>query len=370
MAVHRIALDGMGGDHAPGVVVDGAVQAANDFDLEIVLVGQEQALKRELARHKVTGGRLSIHHASQVVEMGESPVQAIKKKKDSSISVCIDLLKQKAVDAVVTAGNTGAAVAASTLNLGLLPGIKRPGIIISLPTLRGISLAIDVGANIDPTPEHLVQYALMADIYSRTIYKKRHPTIGLLNIGEEESKGTDLMKDTYKLLRESGFNFIGNIEGRDFFTGKCDCIICDGFVGNVALKLIEGIIESMAGLIQKELSKNYLAQIGAFLCKPALMSVRRETNYEEAGGAQLLGINGVVIISHGASSSLAIRNAVKKAAQVVELDINGYIVTEVTQRERTRANSLGLADNMPNSLSRSLREEDQPQGGSPFGHKK
>ncbi len=358
MKVHRIAVDGMGGDRAPQAVVDGAVQAANDFDLEVVLVGQEQALKRELARHKVTGGKLSIHHASQIVEMGESPVQAVKKKKDSSISVCIELLKQKSVDAVVTAGNTGAAVAASTLNLGLLPGIKRPGIIISLPTLRGISLAIDVGANIDPTPEHLVQYALMADIYSRTIYKKRHPTVGLLNIGEEESKGTEMMKDTYKLLRESGFNFIGNIEGRDFFTGKCDCIITDGFVGNVALKVTEGIIENLAGLVQKELSSNILAQIGAFLCKPALMSVRRETNYEEAGGAQLLGINGVVIISHGASSSWAIRNAVRKAAQVIEMDVNGYIVSEVTQRDKSRNSSSGISpETLAGSSVRSSKED-------------
>ncbi|MBI4550045.1 MAG: phosphate acyltransferase PlsX [Candidatus Omnitrophica bacterium] len=347
MKVHRIAVDGMGGDYAPAVVVDGAVQAANDFDLEIILVGQEQALKRELSRHKVIGGRLSIHHASQVIDMGESPVVAVKKKKDSSLAVAVDLLKDKQVDAVVSAGNTGAAVAASTLNLGLLPGIKRPGILISLPTLRGISLAMDVGANIDPTPEHLFQYALMADIYSRTIYKKRHPTIGLLNIGEEESKGTDVMKETYKLLRESTINFIGNIEGRDFFTGKCDCIVCDGFVGNVVLKVTEGIIENLTGLIQKELSKNYLAQIGAWLMKPALMSVRRETNYEEAGGAQLLGINGVVIISHGASSSWAIRNAIKKAAHVIESDVNGYIVNEVTQREKNRqANPLPKSEDV------------------------
>ncbi len=360
MKVHRIAVDGMGGDYAPGVVVDGAVQAANDFDLEVVLVGQEQALKRELARHKVIGGRLSLHHASQVVEMGESPVQAIKKKKDSSISVCVELLKQKSVDAVVTAGNTGAAVAAATLNLGLLPGIKRPGIIIGLPTLRGISLAVDVGANVDPTPEHLLQYAIMADIYSRMIYKKRHPTIGLLNIGEEESKGTELMKDTYKLLRESSLNFIGNIEGRDFFTGKCDCIICDGFVGNVALKLTEGIIENLTGLIKRELSKSYLSQIGALLCKPALVNVRKETNYEEAGGAQLLGVNGIMIISHGASSSLAIRNAIKKAAQVIEMDVNGYIVSEVTQRDKNKNAAVSTFAEAPaGSQTRAARDEGQ-----------
>ena len=332
--MHRIAVDGMGGDYAPHVVVQGAVQAANDFELEIILVGQEQALKRELAKYKVTGGRLSIHHAAHVVEMGESPVTAIRKKKDSSISVCIDLLREKAVDGVVTAGNTGAAVAASTIHLGLLPGIKRPGIIISIPTLRGISLAMDVGANVDPTPDHLYQYALMSDIYSRTIYKKRQPTVGLLNIGEEESKGTDVMKESYKILRDSELNFIGNIEGRDFFTGKADCIICDGFAGNIVLKVTEGLMENFSGLIQKELSKNYLAQLGAFLCKPAIMSVRRETNYEEAGGAQLLGINGIVIISHGASSALAIRNAIKKAAHVFESDVNGYVVSEITQKEK------------------------------------
>lgn len=326
----RIAVDGMGGDYAPHVVVQGAVQAANDFGHEIILVGQEPALKRELAKYKVTGGKISIFHASQVVEMGESPVQAVRKKKDSSIAKCIDLLKENQADAMVTAGNTGAAVAASTLNLGLLPGIRRPGIIISVPTLQGISLAIDVGANIDATPEHLVQYAMMADIYSRTIYKKRQPAIGLLNIGEEESKGTEVMKETYKMLRDSKFNFIGNIEGRDFFTGKADVIICDGFVGNVVLKLTEGLLENMMGLVSKEIQKDFMAKIGAFLCKPALMNVRRETNYEEAGGAQLMGINNIVIISHGASSALAIRNAIKKAVQVHELDVNGYIVAEMT----------------------------------------
>jgi len=342
--VERIAVDGMGGDWAPGVVVEGAVQAANDFDLEIVLVGQEQVLKRELAKYKVTGGRISIHHASQIVEMGESPVQAIRKKKDSSVSVCIDLLKQKQADAVITAGNTGAAVAAATLNLGLLPGIKRPGIIIGMPTIRGIALAIDVGANVDPTPEQLVQYAVMGSVYSRAIYKKRQPAIGLLNIGEEESKGTDVQKETYRLLRDCDLNFIGNVEGRDFFTGKADVIICDGFVGNVVLKVTEGLIENMTGLIQKELSKNYFAQLGAFLMKPALTSVRRETNYEDAGGAQLLGVDGVVIISHGSSTAWAIRNSIRKATQVIESDINGYIVSEITQRDKMRAKQLAEKD--------------------------
>lgn len=326
---HRIAVDGMGGDYAPQLIVQGAAQAANDFDLEIVLVGPEQLMKRELSKYKVPGGRITIHNATQTVDMGESPVQAVRKKKDSSVGVCIELLKKKEVDAVVTAGNTGAAVAAAQLNLGLLPGIKRPGIIVGIPTLQGISFAIDVGANINPTPEQLYQYALMGNIYAKTLLKKRQPAIGLLNIGEEESKGTDVAKETYKLLRESNFNFIGNIEGRDFFTGRADVIICDGFVGNIVLKVTEGLFANIIGLIKKEMTHNLLAMLVGHLFKPVMMGIQKEMNYEEAGGGQLLGLNGVVIISHGSSTAWAIRNAVKKAAQVVEFDVNGHIVTEL-----------------------------------------
>jgi glycerol-3-phosphate acyltransferase PlsX len=326
----RIAVDGMGGDYAPQVVVEGAVQAANDFpELEIVLVGQPDALKRELNRHKVVGGKLILREASEIVGMGESPVAAIKKKKDSSLAVSIDLLKKKEVDAVMTAGNTGAAVAASTLMLGLLPGIKRPGIAISTPSLRGISIAIDVGANLNPSAEELCQYAIMADIYARTIYKKRRPSIGLLNIGEEESKGTEVLKEAYKLLRESSLNFIGNIEGRDFFSGKVDCIICDGFVGNVVLKMCESVLETSVAIISRELKKNLLTLLGAWLCRPAMSSIRRQTNYEEAGGAPLLGVNGTVIISHGISSAKAIRNAIRVAGEIVTKKVNQNIVDQV-----------------------------------------
>ncbi len=330
----RIAIDGMGGDKAPQVIVDGVVQAANMFDYELVLVGDEAALKRELNNYKVPGGRIFIHHASEVVSMGESPVNAIKRKKDSSVNVCTDLLKRKEVDAVVTAGNTGAAVASSMLNLGLLPGIKRPGIAISYPSAHGISLAIDVGANVDPTPEHLLHYAIMADIYSRGVLKKRNPSIGLLNIGEEEGKGTEVTKEAYKLLRESKLNFVGNVEGRDFFTGKCDCIVTDGFVGNVVLKIIEGVVGVVGSLFKKEIGKNPVATIGALLCKPALEAIQKETNYEEAGGAPLLGINGVVIISHGGSTAKAICNAIRAAATAVQFKVNDQIVSEIQQREK------------------------------------
>lgn len=327
----RIAVDGMGGDYAPRVVVDGAVLAANDFaDSEIILVGQVDILKRELNRHKVVGGKIVLHPASEVVGMGESPVQAIKKKKDSSMSVSIDLIKQGKADAFVTAGNTGAAMAAATLSLGHLPGIRRAGIAISTPTLHGISIAIDVGANINPTPEELFQYAVMANIYARSIYNKKNPSIGLLNIGEEESKGTEVLKEAYKMLRESSLNFIGNIEGRDFFTGKVDCIICDGFVGNVVLKMCESMMETAVSLISREIKKNPISVFGAWLCQPALNAIRRETDYEEAGGAPLLGVNGCVIISHGISSARAIRNAIRVAGDTVAKRVNERIVEEIS----------------------------------------
>lgn len=327
----RIAVDGMGGDYAPQVVVEGAVQAANDFEyLEIVLVGQTQALKRELNKHKVLGGKIVLQEASEVVGMGDSPVSSIKKKKNSSIVVAIDLLKRKEVHAVVTAGNTGAAVAASTLKLGSLPGIKRPGIAISTPTLHGISITMDVGANLNPSAEELFQYALMAEAYARLVFKKKRPSIGLLNIGEEETKGTDVLKEAYKLLRESPLNFVGNIEGRDFFTGKVDVIICDGFVGNVVLKMCESVLETCIALITREVKKNPISMLGAFLCRPTMEGIRKETNYEEAGGAPLLGVNGTVIISHGISSAKAIRNAIRVAGDIVSTRLNDHIIEGIT----------------------------------------
>lgn len=327
----RVAVDGMGGDYAPRVVVEGAVLAANDFaNLEIVLVGQPEALKAELNRHKVVGGKILIEPASEVVGMGESPVQAIKRKKDSSMMVAIELIKQGKADALVTAGNTGAAMAAATLHLGPLPGIKRPGIAISTPTLHGISIAIDVGANINPSPEELFQYAVMAVIYARAIFNKKNPSVGLLNIGEEESKGTEVLKEAYKLLRDSSLNFVGNIEGRDFFTGKVDCIICDGFVGNVVLKMCESMLETALTLVAREIKKNPISIFGAWLCQPALEAIRKETNYEEAGGAPLLGVNGRVIISHGISSARAIRNAIRVAGETVAKKVNERIVEEIT----------------------------------------
>ena len=327
----RIAVDGMGGDYAPQEIVAGACQAANDFAYEIVLVGRDDAIKRELNRHKVLGGKLSVRHASEVVTMADSPVAAIKSKKDSSIGVCLDLLKNKEVDAVVSAGNTGAVVAAATLKVGLLKGVRRAGIAISMPTLQGLSLIMDVGANIDPKPEHLYQYAIMCDIFARYIHKKKRPAVSLLNIGEEETKGTEVLQETYKMLRDSKLNFIGNIEGRDLFSGRSDCIICDGFVGNVLLKVFESFSDTLSEIMERKVKHNILSLIGAFFLKPALDELQRESDYSEAGGAPLLGINGIVIIGHGGSNAKAIRNGIRVAGSAVESDINGQIMRELEQ---------------------------------------
>ncbi len=323
----RIAVDGMGGDYAPQVIVDGAVRAANDFDhIEVVLVGQEDALKRELKKHKLTGGKLVVKHASEIVTMSDTPVASLKKKKNSSIAVCIDLLQKKEVDAIVSAGNTGAAVAAATLRLGMLRGVKRPGIAINTPSLQGMSVVMDVGANLNPSPNELLHYAIMSTVYAKSILKKRNPSVGLLNIGEEECKGTEVIQEAHKLLRDSTLNFIGNIEGRDFFNGKADCIICDGFVGNVVLKLLESVLETSKILVKRNMQKNPLSYVGAYFMKPAIKSVLEDINYEEAGGAPLLGVDGTVIIGHGISSAKAIRNAIRKAGEFVSNQVNDQIV--------------------------------------------
>lgn len=338
----KIAVDGMGGDLAPEAAVEGAVLAASELDVEVVLVGQEEVLKQELQKRTVTRGRLFIEHAPEYVDMAESPVLAVKKKKKSSIAVGLELMKNREVNAFISAGNTGAVVAASTLKLGCLPGIKRPGIAISVPTLRGVTLMLDVGANIDPKPEHLLQYGIMGDIYARYIHKKKRPSIGLLNIGEEESKGTELIKDAYKLLRDSDVTFVGNVEGRDIFSGKTDCIICDGFVGNVVLKVIESIADTTIQVLKKELNKNLVTKMGGLFLKAALSSWQKETDASEFGGAPLLGVDGAVFISHGSSNAVAIKNAIRTAKQAVQYDINGQIVREIEKRNKEVSNNNGV----------------------------
>ncbi|OIO40325.1 MAG: phosphate--acyl-ACP acyltransferase [Candidatus Omnitrophica bacterium CG1_02_49_10] len=321
----RIAIDGMGGDNAPSAIVEGISQAVREFDFDIVIVGDTEKIDAELSRHKVPRGRVSIQHSSEVVGMQESPVIAVRKKRDSSISVAVNLVKTGKADALVSAGNTGAVVVASTLSLRMLKGIERPGIAIAIPTQKGVSLIIDVGANIAPKPIHMLQYALMGDVYARHILKKTNPSVGLLNVGEEETKGTDFMIQIHGLLSESHLNFCGNVEGRDIFEGDCDVIVCDGFVGNVVLKVSEGIAVTINQMLRRQLNRTILTKLGALLSISAFRELKRETDYAEYGGAPLLGVDGTCIICHGSSSAKAIKNAIRVAGEFISHKVNKEI---------------------------------------------
>ncbi len=325
----KIALDAMGGDAAPETTVAGAVRAAREFQADIVLVGQRDAIERALAGYPRRPGNLSIIHAPEVIGMDESPVASIRKKRESSINVGVDLLKEKQVDAFVSAGNTGAVVSASTLLVGLLPGIERPGIAILLPGVDGDTLLIDVGANIDPKPLHLLQYALMGEAYVRCVLGKARPTVGLLNVGEEEAKGTEFTKETYGLLEASGINFVGNVEGHDIFTGEVNVIVCDGFAGNVALKTAESLARAINRLLKRSLVMSPITRLGAWLARDAFLQLRKEIDYAEHGGAPLLGVDGVSIIAHGASSGKAIKNAIRVAYESVRHELNRNMVEAI-----------------------------------------
>jgi glycerol-3-phosphate acyltransferase PlsX len=325
----RIIVDAMGGDHAPQVVIDGAIAAVNEYAVDVVLVGHEDKIAQLLKKANYAGGRISVHPALEVIEMGESAATSVRRKRNSSIVVGVNLVKEGKGEAFFSAGNTGAVVCAATLGLGLLSGIERPGIALITPTLKGISLILDVGANIDPKPTQLLQYGIMADAYLRYILNKPKPTVGLLNIGEEETKGTDFVKETHELLSNSHLNFIGNVEGKDLFSGKSDIVLCDGFVGNVALKVTESVVETMQVFLKRHLLSTFLSRIGVFFLIPSLRRFKKELDYAEYGGAPLLGVNGVVIIGHGRSNAKAIKNAIRVAKEEVERAVNEKIVEAI-----------------------------------------
>jgi len=264
--------------------------------------------------------------------MDDAAAVSVRKKKDSSIVVGLNLVRDGQADAFFSAGNTGAVACAAILTLGLLPGIERPGIGIVMPTLDNPSMVIDVGANINPKPVHLLQYGIMADTYMRKIFNRNNPTVGLLNVGEEETKGTDFLKESYELLEQSHLNFIGNVEGKDLFSGKCDIIICDGFVGNVALKVTESVAETLHEFLKRHLMGNFWNILGVMLLKGSLRRFKRDIDYAEYGGAPLLGVNGVVIIGHGRSNIKAIKNAIRVAKEEVERNVNKEIVKVVAER--------------------------------------
>lgn len=326
----KIVVDAMGGDHAPGVVIDGAIAAVKEYDAEVILVGNEEKIKTLLHKTGYTGDKIIVHPAQEVIEMSESAANSVRRKRNSSIVIGVNLVKEGKADAFFSAGNTGAVVCAATLGLGLLPGIERPGIAIVTPTLKGISLIIDVGANIGAKPIHLLQYGIMANAYSQNILNIAVPRVGLLNVGEEETKGTDFLKETYELLSKSPLKFIGNVEGKDLFSGKCDVIVCDGYVGNVALKVIESTAEAIQVFLKRHLLKsNLLEKLGLILLKRRLMMFKKEMDYSEFGGAPLLGVNGVVIIGHGRSNLKAIKNAIRVAKEEVERKVNAKILETI-----------------------------------------
>ncbi len=318
----KIVVDAMGGDHAPDVVVEGVVQAIKEFDVTVALTGPREVLTRELAKYEYPHERIELVDAVDIVDMHDAATVTLRKKRNSSITVGINLLKNSEYGAFISAGNTGAVVAAATVFLGMLEGVERPAIGTILPTLKGFSFLLDAGANTDPKPQHLVQSAQMASVYAREVLGIKNPRVGLLNVGEEETKGTDFVKDIHRMLSERlPDNFVGNTEGSGIFRGDCDCIICDGFVGNVVLKVSESLAESAIALLKRELKKSPIAMLGAWLMKSRLKAIRRYADYSEYGGAPLLGVNGIVMICHGRSSAKAIKNAVRAACREVEHDI-------------------------------------------------
>jgi len=327
----KIALDAMGGDFAPRNTIAGAVLALREYRAigKLYLVGDEERIKEELALHKCKDPRIEIVHASQVVEMTDGAVDSVRRKKDSSVSRAVDLVKSGDAEAIVSAGHTGAAVAATTIKLRTLPGVERPGIASIIPTESNVFVLIDAGANIDARPMHLLQYAIMGSVYSRQVLKYENPAIGLMSIGDEDAQGSDFTKEVFKLLKESNLNFRGNVEGHDLFKNPVEVVLCDGFVGNVVLKTCEAIADAIFDWLKHELKKSPVRMAGAMIAQGAFKAIKKKTNYEEYGGSPLLGVNGICIIAHGSSTPKAVKNAIRVAGEGIQQQINPHIVAEL-----------------------------------------
>ncbi len=334
----KIAVDAMGGDHAPHAIVAGAVQAAREHAIGIILVGIEQSIQAELRKHHGAASLpIEVRNASEVVDMLDSPATVFRRKKDSSIRIANELVKQGDAAGVISAGHTGAAMATSLFVLGKLEGIERPAIATFMPTVKGTCIVLDVGANVDCKPVHLLHFAIMGEVYAKYLLKNPNPKVGLLSIGEEETKGNELTKEAFKLLTETSLNFIGNVEGRDVMSGKADVVVCDGFIGNVVLKLSEAVADTIAYMIRENIGDNLVRKLGYFMMRPAFRALKRRVDYAEYGGAPLIGINGISIISHGRSSDRAITNAIRVAAQLARSEVNRHIHEDIKKNmELTR----------------------------------
>lgn len=330
----RIAVDAMGGDFAPQAIVAGTLQALGECpDIEqVFLVGDEAAIQAEVARHGGATQRVAIRHASEVIGMGDSPATAVRRKKDSSINRAMDLVKSGEAAAVFAAGNTGAAVAAATLKLRTLEGVRRPGIAVAMPTVNDKPVVvIDGGATTDCTPEILMQFAIMGSTYSQKIIGRPEPQVGVMSVGTEEAKGNMLSKETFELLDQAPIQFVGNIEGHDIFQGQVDVVVCDGFTGNVILKTSESAAHAIGAWLKRELTKNFIRVLGTLLIRGGLRTLKEKISQNTYGGAPLLGVNGICIIGHGSSDAVAVKNGIRQARDAVKQRVNEAILTGLRQ---------------------------------------
>ncbi len=327
----HVAVDAMGGDRGAVIAVKGAIAAARNSGVEIALVGREDLLVSEIKKLGGKGLPIKVYPASQIVGMSESPAESLRKKKDSSIRVAFELVKRGEVEAVVSAGNSGATLATAMIVLGRIKGV-RPAIATLIPTLKEPAVLIDVGANVDCKPHHLLQFGIMGSIFSKEFLDRQNPRVGLLSIGEEDTKGNQQVKKAYDLLAASDINFVGNVEGRDVFKGDVDIIVCDGFVGNICLKLSEGLAEAVITMLKTEIEGNLVASMGYTLARSAFKRFKKRVDYSEYGGAPLLGIKGIAIICHGRSGPKAMKNAIEAAHRLSSLEIATKLADSISKR--------------------------------------
>lgn len=363
----KIAVDAMGGDNAPEAIVEGAVMASRECKTKIILIGDEEILTKELKKFDTQGLSISTKHAPEVISMDEAPSVALRKKKDCSIKVANEIVKNGEASAVVSAGNTGASLAASTLILRRLEGVDRPAIAARFPTPAGLIVVLDVGANVDCKPLQLFQFGIMGNIYARYILGKSRPKVGLLGIGEEDSKGNEITREVFRMFKKSTLNFIGNVEGKDVFKGVSDVIVCDGFVGNVALKISESVAEMFGGMLKNTFSQSIKGKLAYSLVKSGIQSFKKRLDYSEYGGAPLLGVNGICMICHGSSNAKAIKNAITLAERFSVNKVNLHIQEDLELNSEICGLKEGKArfwQQIKDSLSFTPKEEEEEDSKS------
>ena len=339
-----IAVDAMGGDYAPGAVVEGALAAAREDGIEVLLVGREEAMRAEVDRCGGLPAGVETVHAEEVVTMDDSPIAPIRRKRRSSIRVCGELVREGRAAAMVSAGNTGAAMIVAKMVVGTVPGVDRPALAAVLPTPVGRTVLLDVGANVDTKPAHLREFAVMGHFFAQEVLGTERPRVGLLSIGEEEGKGDDLTRAVYKVLQELGLHFVGNVEGRDVFGGTVDVVVCDGFVGNAILKSAESLAEFVRGVLRQELSRSLRSRLGYLLARPAFDALRARTDYSEYGAAPLLGVEGGCFIGHGRSNPRAVHSAIRRAEEFARADLAAKIRLKIAELHRQEERILEPGD--------------------------